>query len=322
MRAVVRRRYGPISEVLRLRPIERPEPAEDEVLVRVHAAAVAIGDWLEIRGYPYIARPGYGLREPRHAVAGNELAGRVEAVGERARSFRPGDDVFGSAHGALAEFVAVPEATLAPKPSNLSFGQAAAVPISGIAALQALRDGGRIEAGQRVAILGASGGVGTYAVQLAKAFGARVTAVCGPGSVELVRSIGADQVVDYTVEDLARRGRDFDLIVDTVGKQRLADLRRALTPRGTLVMVGGSGGPWTMGFERTIGGALLSPFVSQRLRPFFSKVTRIDLVFLKDLIETGDVTPVIDREYALEAVHDALEHVGERHTMGKTVVTI
>jgi NADPH:quinone reductase-like Zn-dependent oxidoreductase len=305
MRAVVRRRYGPISEVLRLRPIERPEPAEDEVLVRVHAAAVAIGDWLEIRGYPYIARPGYGLREPRHAVAGNELAGRVEAVGARARSFRPGDDVFGSAHGALAEFVAVPEATLAPKPSNLSFGQAAAVPISGIAALQALRDGGRIEAGQRVAILGASGGVGTYAVQLAKAFGARVTAVCGPGSVELVRSIGADQVVDYTVEDLAR-----------------ADLRRALTPRGTLVMVGGSGGPWTMGFERTIGGALLSPFVSQRLRPFFSKVTRIDLVFLKDLIETGDVTPVIDREYALEAVHDALEHVGERHTMGKTVVTI
>jgi NADPH:quinone reductase-like Zn-dependent oxidoreductase len=322
MRAVVRRAYGPPSEVLRLRSIERPEPAENQVLVRVHAAAVAIGDWLEIRGYPFIARPGYGLRQPKHAVAGNELAGRVEAVGERAQSFRPGMDVFGTAHGALAEFVAVPKATLAPKPANLSFGQAAAVPISGIAALQALRDAGRVDAGQRIAIIGASGGVGTYAVQLAKALGAEVTGVCGPDSVELVRTIGADHVLDYTVEDVTGREGAFDLIVDTVGKQRLPNLRRALTPKGRLVMVGRSGGPWTMGFQRTIGGALLSPFVSQRLRPFFSKVTRTDLVFLKDLIEAGDVSPVIDREYPLDAIHDAFSHVGERHTRGKTIVTV
>jgi NADPH:quinone reductase-like Zn-dependent oxidoreductase len=322
MRAVVRRGFGPPDDVLRLRLVERPEPEDAEVLVRVHAAAIAIGDWLETRGYPYFARPGYGLLKPKHPVAGNELAGRVEAVGEWVESVRPGDEVYGCGNGAFAEFVTAPEATIAPKPERLTFAQAAAVPVSGIAALQALRDAGRLEGGQRVAILGASGGVGTFAVQIAKSFGAGVTGVCGPDSVDLVRSVGADHVVDYTSEDVAELEQAFDLIVDVVGKQPVSEVRRALTPTGTLVMVGTSGGPLTMGFQRTIGGGIRSLFVRQRLRPFFSKVTRGDLSFLKALIDAGELTPVIDREYPLGEIREALRHVSERHTRGKTVIAV
>jgi NADPH:quinone reductase-like Zn-dependent oxidoreductase len=320
IRAIVRHGFGSPDDVVHLRLVDPPVPGEGEVLVRVRAAGVGIGDWLEVRGYPYFARPGYG--RPRDVVAGNELAGVVEAVGPGIRSLRVGEEVFGSARGTFAELVAADEATIAPKPSNLTFEQAAGVPISGVAALQALRDAGRVDAGQRVAILGASGGVGTYAVQLAKALGAEVTGVCGTSSVELVRSLGADHVVDYRKEDLADHERAYDLVVDTVGKQRLNDLRRAMTPKGTLVLVGGSGGPWTMGFERTIAGAALSPLVRQRIRPFFSKVTRRDLVFLKDLIEAGEVTPVVDRRFPLGFVRDALDHVGRRHTRGRTILTV
>jgi NADPH:quinone reductase-like Zn-dependent oxidoreductase len=322
MRAVVRTGFGPPDEVLRLRVIDRPEPKADEVLVRVHAAAVAIGDWLETRGYPYFARPGYGLFGRRPRVAGNELAGRVEAVGDGVRLLSPGEEVFGQVRGAFADFVCAPEALLAPKSARLTLEEAAAVPVSGIAALQALRDAGSVQAGQRVAVLGASGGVGTFAVQIAKAMGAGVTGVCGTDAVDLVRSLGADHVVDYSKEDVAEREGVFDVIIDTVGKQRIADLRRALTPAGTLVMVGGSGGRLTMGFERTIGGALRSPFVRQRLRPFFSKVTGTDLLTLKDLIDAGDVTPVMDRRFPLVDVREALRHVSERHTRGKTVLTM
>ena len=236
--------------------------------------------------------------------------------------YHPGDEVYGFGNGSFAEFVAVPEDSLAPKPANLTFEQAAAVPISGLAALEALRDTGKVGPGQKVLIIGASGAVGTFAVQIAKALGAEVTGVAGTQNLELVQSIGADHVIDYTTEDIADGGPRYDVILDLAGNRSLANLRGALAPQGTLVIVGGSGGKWLMGFGRTTRAALLSPFVGQQLRPFISKPSRENLITLSGLIAAGDVTPVVDRTFSLGEAAEAVTYVGERHTRGKSVVTV
>jgi NADPH:quinone reductase-like Zn-dependent oxidoreductase len=246
MKAIVQDRYGDL-DVLELMDIDTPVVNDDAVLVRVHAAAVGKGDWLTVGGLPYVARLRYGLPNPKHPVPGFDVAGRVEAVGSNVTQLQSGDEVFGWCTGSFAEYAAVPEGQLARKPTNLTFEQAAAVPISGFAALQALRDTGGVQPGQTVVIIGASGGVGSFAVQIAKAFGAEVTGVCSTKSVDMVRSIGADHVVDYTQQDFTRTGERYDLILEMAGNRSLTDLRRALAPKGTLVLVGGSGGRWFMG---------------------------------------------------------------------------
>jgi NADPH:quinone reductase-like Zn-dependent oxidoreductase len=321
MKAVVQDRYGDL-DVLEFRDIDTPVVNAGAVLVRVHAAAVGKGDWLTVKGLPYVARMRYGLPRPKHPVPGFDVAGRVEAVGSNVTQLRPGAEVFGWCEGSFAEYASVPEGQLVQKPTNLTFEQAAAVPISGFAALQALRNTGGVQPGQQVVIIGASGGVGSFAVQLAKAFGAEVTGVCSTKSVEMVRSLGADHVIDYTQEDFTRTGQHYDLILEMAGNRSLADLRRALTPKGTLVLVGGSGGRWFMGTGRTLRAVLVSPFVGQRLRSFFSKPKRADLVVLKELIEAGKVTPVIDRTFPLSETSAAIRYVGERSTQGKTVITV
>jgi NADPH:quinone reductase-like Zn-dependent oxidoreductase len=322
MRAIVQHGYGAPDDVLALREIDRPVVGDAEVLVRVRAAGVGKGDCLIARGLPYIARLGYGPRTPTHGVAGLEVAGRVEAVGATVTRFRPGDDVFGWCNGAFAEYVAVSEDRLAPKPGNLTPEQAAAMPISGFAALQALRDAGRVSPGQRVLVIGASGGVGTFAVQIAKAFGAEVTAVCGTRGVDLVRSVGADHVIDYTREGIAERGPRYDLILDIAGNRSLAELRRALTAMGTVVFVGGSGGPWLMGMGRTLRALLLSPFSRQHLRPFFSRPNKDDLGALTALAEAGKVTPVVGRTYPLSEVPAAIHQLESGGVRGKVVITV
>jgi NADPH:quinone reductase-like Zn-dependent oxidoreductase len=321
MKAVVHSRYG-APDVLELRDIDQPTVNDDAVLVRVHAAAVGKGDWLTVKGLPYVARLRYGLPKPKHSVPGFDVAGHVEAVGTNVTQLQPGDEVFGWCDGSFAEYASVPQGQLARKPANLTLEQAAAVPISGFAALQALRDTGGVQPGQQVVIIGASGGVGSFAVQLAKAFGAEVTGVCSTQSVEMVRSIGADHVIDYTQEDFTRTGQHYDLILEMAGNRSLSDLRRALTPKGTLVLVGGSGGRWFMGTGRTLRAVVVSPFVRQRLRSFLSKPKREDLVVLKELIEAGKVAPVIDRTFPLRETPEAIRYVGERSTQGKTVITV
>ena len=321
MKAIVHSRYGP-PDVLELNDIDQPVINDDAMLVRVHAAAVGKGDWLTVQGLPYVARLRYGLPKPKHPVPGFDVAGRVEAVGSNVSQLRPGDEVFGWCNGSFAEYASAPEGQLALKPANVTFEQAAAVPISGFAALQALRDTGGVQPGQQVVIIGASGGVGSFAVQLAKAFGAEVTGVCSTKSVELVRSIGADHVIDYTQEDFTQIGQRYDLILEMAGNRSLSDLRRALTPKGTLVLVGGSGGRWFMGTGRTLRAVVVSVFVRQRLRSFFSKPRGADLVVLKELIEAGKLTPVIDRTFPLSETPEAIRYVGERSTQGKTVITV
>jgi NADPH:quinone reductase-like Zn-dependent oxidoreductase len=321
MKAIVHSRYGP-PDALELRDIDQPVITDDQVLVRVHAAAVGKGDWLTVQGLPYVARMRYGLPRPKHPVPGFDVAGRIEAVGSHVTQLQPGDEVFGWCDGSFAEYASVPQSQLARKPANLTFEQAAAVPISGFAALQALRDTGGVQPGQTVVIIGASGGVGSFAVQLAKAFGAQVTGVCSTRSADLVRSIGADQVVDYTREDFTRTGQRYDLILELAGNRSLSELRRALSPTGTLVLVGGSGGRWLMGTGRTLRAVVVSPFVGQRLRSFFSKPRGADLVVLKELLEAGKVTPVIDRSFPLSETAEAITYVGERSTQGKTVITV
>jgi NADPH:quinone reductase-like Zn-dependent oxidoreductase len=324
MKAVVQDTYGP-ADVLELREIDQPVVGDDEVLVRVHAAGVDPGVWHLMTGLPYLVRVmGYGLRTPKVGVRGRDVAGRVEAVGTNVSQVQPGEEVFGICEGSFAEYACARPGKLAPKPANLTFEQAAAVPISGLTALQALRDTGKIQPGQQVLVIGAAGGVGTFAVQLAKALGAEVTGVCSTTKVDLVRSIGADHVVDYTREDFADGARHWDLIVDTAGRRSLSQLRRALTRRGTLVIVGGEGGGrWLGGFDRQILRApLRSALVRQRLRPFISKERRADLVVLKGLIEDGKVTPVIDRTYPLSEVPEAIRHLEEGHARGKVVITV
>jgi NADPH:quinone reductase-like Zn-dependent oxidoreductase len=321
MKAIIHSRYGP-PDALELQDIEKPSVSEDGVLVRVHAAAVGKGDWLTVGGLPYVARLRYGLPKPKHPVPGFDVAGHVEVVGSNVSQLQSGDAVFGWCDGSFAEYASVPGSQLVRKPGNLSFEQAAAVPISGFAALQALRDTGGVQPGQQVVIIGASGGVGSFAVQFAKAFGAEVTGVCSTQSVDLVRSIGADHVIDYTQQDFTRTGQRYDLILEMAGNRSLADLRRALTPKGTLVLVGGSGGRWFMGTGRTLRAVVVSVFVRQRLRPFLSKPKRADLVVLKELLEAGKVTPVIDRTFPLNETPEAIQYVGERSTQGKTVITV
>jgi NADPH:quinone reductase-like Zn-dependent oxidoreductase len=321
MKAIVHSRYGP-PDALELNDIDTPVVNNDAVLVQVHAAAVGKGDWLTVQGLPYVARIRYGLPNPKHPVPGFDVAGRIETVGSHVTQLQPGAAVFGWCDGSFAEYASVPEGQLVLKPANLTFEQAAAVPISGFAALQALRDTGGVQPGQTVVIIGASGGVGSFAVQLAKAFGAQVTGVCSTKSVDLVRSIGADHVIDYTQQDFTRTGQRWDLILEMAGNRPLAELRRALTPKGTLVLVGGSGGRWFMGTGRTLRAVVVSPFVRQRLRSFFSKPRGADLVVLKEFLEAGKITPVIDRTFPLSETAAAIRYVGERSTQGKTVITM
>ena len=322
MRAVVQYGYGS-ADVLDLVEIGKPDIGDDEVLVGVRAAGIHIGDWLVMNGLPYMIRAmGYGLRTPKNTVLGTEVAGRVEAVGTKVEQFHPGDEVFGWCTGAFAEYVAVSEDALAAMPTNVTFEQAAAVPISGFTALQAARDKGELQAGHKVLVVGASGGVGTLTVQIAKSLGAEVSGVASTRNLEMVRSIGADHVIDYTQEDFTASAQRYDVIIDTAGNRSLSQLRRALTAEGTLVIVGGSGGRWLMGSGRSMRGALSSPFIGQTLRPFISSPNKRDLLALKQLVQSSDVTPVIDRTYTLDKVPDAMRYLGNRHTQGKTVITL
>src|ERR687893_165489 len=323
MKAMVRDAYGP-PDVLELRDIDIPEIADDEVLVRVRAAGVGRDVWHVMTGLPYPIRlAGYGLRAPNNPVIGSDMAGVVEALGKNVRRFQPGDEVFGIGKGSYAEYVCAREDKLAHKPANLTFEQAAAVAIYGSTALQALRDHGKVRPGQEVLIIGASGGVGTYAVQIAKAFGAHVTGVCSTQKVEMVRSIGADHVIDYTQEDFAEGDQRYDLILDIGGNSSLARLRRALTARGALVIVGGeTDGRWLGGTDRQLRALMLSRFVGQKLGTFVSSENHEDMIVLKDLIESGKLAPVIDRTYLLSEVPEAIRYLEEGHARGKVLITV
>ena len=323
MKAIVQDRYGGL-ETLQYTDIDRPVPSDDEVLVRVHAAGLDRGVWHVMAGLPYLIRlVGFGLRRPKVRVRGMDVAGTVEAVGANVTGFQPGDEVFGWADGSYAEYASAPADHFAHKPAGVSFEQAGVVPISGFAALQALRDVGQVQPGQRVLVIGAAGGVGSYAVQLAKAFGARVTGVAGTTQLELVRSIGADEVVDYTREDVTDGTRRWDLVVDTAGHRSLSRLRRALTPKGTLVIVGSEGrGRWLGGFDRNLRALALSGFVSQRLRMLSSKPRQDDLQVLRELLEAGRLTPPVGRAYPLPEVHEAIRQMVEGHGGGKIVITV
>ena len=322
MKAIVQDEYGS-ADVLKMMDIEVPVAGDDDVLVRVHSAGVEIGVWHVMAGKPYLLRiMGFGLRKPKVAVRGRDVAGVVEAVGKNVTRFQPGDEVFGTADGSFAEYASAPEARLAPKPGNVTFEQAAVVPISGGTALQGLRKG-NIRPGQKVLIVGASGGVGSFAVQIAKAFGAEVTGVSSTEKMDFVRSLGADDVIDYTRENFADGTRHWDLILDTGGRRSLSDLRRALTPKGTLVIVGGEGGGnWLGGFDRNLRSGLVSMFVPQRLMMLASKELGEDFDALRELIEAGKVTPVIDRTYPLSEAPDAIRHLEEGHPRGKVVITV
>jgi len=321
MKAIVQDTYGS-TDVLELRDVDKPEMADDEVMVRVRAAGVDRGVWHVMAGLPYPIRLAGGLRTPRSGVPGMDLAGVVAAVGKDVTRFQPGDEVFGVGKGSFAEYVRAGEDKLAPKPANLTLEQAAAVAISGSTALQGLRDRGKVEPGQEVLIVGASGGVGTYAVQLAKAFGAGVTAVCSTAKMDVVRSVGADHVIDYTRDDFADGQQRYDVILDIGGNASLSRLRRALTPKGTLVIVGGEkDGRWLGGSDRQIRALVLSPFVGQKLGTFISSPNHQDLIVLKELIEAGKVTPAIDRTYPLSESPQAIRYVAEGHARGKVVIT-
>ena len=323
MKAIVQDEYGEAEDVLRLEEIDRPEAGHDEVLVQVHAAGVDRGVWHLTTGLPYPVRlAGYGLRAPKNRVPGSDVAGTVETIGQDITTLQPGDQVFGTAKGSFAEYACARADKLVPKPENLTFDQAAAVPVSAFTALQGLRDKGRVEPGQQVMIIGASGGVGTFAVQIAKALGAAVTGVCSTTKVDMVRAIGADDVIDYTRHDISEGGRRYDVILDIGGNRPLRQLRRVLSPRGTLVLVGGeTGGRWLGGNDRQLRALMLSPFVGQKLGTFVSSANNPDLIVLKELIESGRVTPVLDRTYPLSEAPAAIRYVREGNARGKVVIT-
>jgi NADPH:quinone reductase-like Zn-dependent oxidoreductase len=323
MKAIVQDTYG-TPDVLDVRDIDKPALGDDEVLLRVHAAGTHIGDWHIMTGLPYLMRiGGSGLRAPKARVRGTDVSGRVEAVGNDVTEFQPDDAVFGSCEGSFAEYATARKDKVVPKPENLTFEQAAAVPTSGSTALQGIRDVGKVQAGQKVLIIGAAGGVGSFAVQIAKAFGAHVTGVCSTTKVDLVRSIGADDVIDYKRDDFAETGQRYDVIVDTAGNRSLAHLRRALATRGTLVIVGAEGGGrWFGGIDRQLRAHMLSPFVSQKLGTFISKPNGEKLVALKELIEAGKVTPVIGKTYPLREAPEAIRYLEGGHGRGKVVITI
>jgi NADPH:quinone reductase-like Zn-dependent oxidoreductase len=322
MKAIVYRKYGP-PDVLQLEEIPKPTPADDRVLVKVHAASANPADWHVMRGDPFFLRLMVGLLKPKRTILGADIAGRVEAVGKDVDQFQPGDEVFGdvsqSGFGAFAEYAAVPETALVLKPAGVTFEEAAAVPLAALSALQGLRDRGKLQPGQKVLINGASGGVGTFAVQIAKAFGAEVTGVCSTRNVDLVRSIGADQVIDYTREDFTRRSVRYDLILDAAAFRSVGDYRRALKPNGTYVMVGGS-------TARMFQLMLLRPWFAmtggKKMDLLLSKPNQEDLLVLKGLIETRKLAPVIDRRYQLNEVPEAIRYLEQGHARGKVVITV
>lgn len=308
---------------LEIRDVDAPTAADDEVLIAVHAASVNPADWFMMLGEPWMLRLGSALRPPRAAIPGRAVAGRVEAVGSGVTGFRPGDEVIAeTAGGGFAELVAVRADRAAPKPSRLTFEEAATVPLAATTALQGLRDAGRLTAGHHVLINGASGGIGTFAVQIAAALGAEITAVCSARNLELVTALGADHVIDYASEDVTRTDRRFDVAFDLVGNHTLSDWLRVLPPGGTLVLSAGRGNRVVGPLGRVLAAVALSPFVAQRLVPLFARPGRADLVAVTELIETGAVTPVIDQAHTLERAAEAMRHQGEGHARGKTVVTV
>jgi NADPH:quinone reductase-like Zn-dependent oxidoreductase len=322
MKAIVNRCYGS-PDVLTLEDVEKPTPVDNEVLVKVQAASVNPLDWHYMRGSPYLMRLGTGIGAPKDARMGVDFAGTVEAVGDKVTRFKPGDDVFGGRSGAFAEYVVIPDdRALRIKPTDVTFEQAASVPIAAITALQALRDKGQLKAGQKVLINGASGGVGTFAVQIAKSFGAEVTGVCSTRNVEMVRSIGADHVFDYKKENYTEGDEKYDLIIDNVGNHSLSANRRVMAPDGKLVIIGGSKGNWLGPLMRPVNASLLSPFVSQEFILILAKMDGDDLAIIGDLIEAGKVTPVIDRSYTLSEVPDAVRYSEEGHARGKIIINV
>lgn len=324
MNAIVQDEYGNAEDVLRLEQIDKPVPGAGEVLVRVHAAGVDRGVWHIMTGLPYPIRlAGYGFRAPKNRVRGREVAGRVDSIGPDVTGLQVGDEVFGIAEGTFADYVVAKPDKLAPKPKNLSFEQAAAAPISALTALQAVRDHGRVQAGHRVLVIGASGGVGTYAVQIAKAFGAEVTGVASTSKLDLVRSLGADHVIDYTRDDIVGTGTRYDVILDTGGNRPLKELRAVLAPTGTLVIVGGeTEGRWLGGIDRQMRATMMSPFLRQKLGTFINSEDGADLPVLTELIEAGRVTPAVDRTYPLSEAAAAVQYMHEGRARGKVVVTV
>jgi NADPH:quinone reductase-like Zn-dependent oxidoreductase len=321
MKAIVYERYGSFDN-LEMREIAKPVIEADEVLVSMRAAGLHVGDCFAVRGSPFVMRLAIGLLKPKHGIPGFDGAGEVEAVGAAVRNFLPGDAVFGQCDRACAEYAAVNQDKLAQKPANLTFEQAAALPTSALAALHALRDVGKVRLGQEVLINGASGGVGTFAVQIAKSFGAKVTGVCSTRNVEMVRSLGADHVIDYTTEDFTRGSRRYDIIFDNVENRSLSDCRRALTPSGTLILNSGTGAEGIDMLVRLLKPIVLSPFVHQNLRQYLSVAQDKDLVILKELVESGRLTPVIDRTHPLHETADALRYIEAGHARGKVVITV
>jgi NADPH:quinone reductase-like Zn-dependent oxidoreductase len=323
MRAIVRNTYGS-PDVLELQEIDKPDVTDDEVLVRVRAASVNPADWYSVTGTPYVARTQMGLRKPKSNRTGVDFAGTVEAVGRNVTQFRPGDEVFGGKDGAFAEYVCVREdRAVVPKPVNVTFEQAAAVPVAALTALQGLRDKAQLQPGQKVLINGASGGVGTFAVQVAKALGAEVTGVCSTRNVDLVRSLGADHVVDYTQEDFTRSDQRYDLMFDVAGSRSWSECRRVLNPQATLVIVGAPKGNRLMGpLSHIVKVRLAALRGSQKAVFFIAKFNKADMLALRDLLEAGNVTPVIDRRYELSEIADALRYLGEGHAQGKVVLTV
>jgi NADPH:quinone reductase-like Zn-dependent oxidoreductase len=322
MQAIVYRCYGP-PDVLKLEEVAKPIPADDELLVKVHAASVNPLDWHYMRGTPYVVRMQAGIGAPDSPWLGVDFAGTVEAVGKNVTQFKPGDEVFGGRDGAFAEYVHVRASrAVAVKPPNITFEQAAAVPIAALTALQALRDEGHLQAGQKVLINGASGGVGTFAVQIAKSFGAEVTAVCSTRNVEMVKSLGADHVVDYTKEDFTQGGERYDLILDNVGNRSLLANRRVLNPNGVFVIIGGPNGSWLGPLVGPIKAFVLSPFVSQKFGMMIAGLNPQDLTVIAALMQAGKVTPVIDRTYRLSEVPAAIAYLEEGHARGKIVISM
>ncbi len=320
MKAIVYTQYGP-PDVLQFKEVEKPTPNDGEILVKIHAASANPLDWHLMRASPFFVRLGGGLRKPKDPRLGADLAGRVEVVGSNVTQFQPGDEVFGAWTGSFAEYASVPEKRVALKPTNCSFEEAAAIPVAAITALQGLRDTGQIQPGQKVLVNGASGGVGTFAVQIAKSFGTEVTGVCSTRNLDLVRSIGADHVIDYTQEDFTKNGRHYDLIYDAVGNRSVADYKRALSPQGTCVIIGFSSLSGL--FAHVVLGPLMSKIGNKKVGLMgIAKLNQQDLVFVKELLEEGLVVPVIERRYPLHETAQALQYLEEEHARGKVVITV
>jgi len=322
MKAIVYHNYGS-PDVLQCEEIEKPTAGDDEVLIKVRAASINPADWHNMRGTPYVMRMEAGLRKPKETRLGVDFAGTVEAVGRNVMQFKPGDEVFGGRSGAFAEYVCVrKDRAVVLKPANLTFEQAASVPIAALTALQGLRDKGKIQSGQKVLINGAAGGVGTFAVQIAKSFGAEVTGVCSTRNVDMVRSIGAEQVIDYTQEDFTKSGQRYDLLFDCVGNHSLSACRRVLNPKGIYIMVGGRSGRWIAPLGRVLKALVLSRFVSQDMVFFLARLNKEDLTIMRELMEAGKATPVIDKRYRLSEIPEAIRYLEEGHARGKVVITL